>query len=400
MERSNFPIVSNNNKLFDDTNISDHRYDSNFLRCRPIKLNPSLAQRKILCKWFDIYRWAYNCAIKHFRQEHDQIISFMDLRKLMSQKYKTQIDSYIKQYGIPKHTIDNAYKDVLKAYKTAFANLKAKNIKYFRLRYKKATKSVQTLCLEKSAFCRNGGSFASKTLGKRINTNTPIPVVHHDCRLSLNVRTGKIILWLPINVDKIVREYRDDVCSLDPGIRTFQTMYDTERTCDFGSIEPKQIASLLKRIDLVKPRSKSKKFVQRLRDRIIHIVDDLHWKTALILVRNYNTILVGNMSTIGIVNNTRSVLTAMTKRIAYSLSHYRFRERLHSKAEQYGATVVDVDERYTSKTCGSCESKHPNLGGSKIYKCPKENCNFEWGRDQNGARNIMLKHFGLFNPLN
>jgi putative transposase len=138
------------------------------------------------------------------------------------------------------------------------------------------------------------------------------------------------------------------------------------------------------------------KLTRRLWDKIKHIRDDLHWKTAATLTKNYETILIGNLSTIRIVSNKTSVLTDMTKQKACIIGHYLFLQRLRAKAEEHNSTVIVVDESYTSKTCGKCFERNQKLGSAKVFECPNKECKFVWGRDQNAARNIALKHFGLF----
>ncbi|CAM9241963.1 unnamed protein product, partial [Ectocarpus sp. 4 AP-2014] len=51
--------------------------------------------------------------------------------------------------------------------------------------------------------------------------------------------------------------------------------------------------------------------------------------------------------------------------------------------------VVIVTEEYTSETCSCCGTLHRTLGRSKIFRCPS--CRRVMDRDENGARNILLK---------
>ena len=89
-------------------------------------------------------------------------------------------------------------------------------------------------------------------------------------------------------------------------------------------------------------------------------------------------------------------LPGKVKSTAYAISHYTFRQILEYKARQYNSNVIVVNEAYTSKTCGRCFRRN-NVGSSKTYKCSY--CNLECDRDINGARNILLKHLGLFQML-
>ena len=72
------------------------------------------------------------------------------------------------------------------------------------------------------------------------------------------------------------------------------------------------------------------------------------------------------------------------------MAHSKFRECLLSKAEEYGCTVMIVREDYTSKTCSCCGKIHKKLGSAKTFKCPT--CGWTLGRDENGARNILIRH--------
>ena len=120
--------------------------------------------------------------------------------------------------------------------------------------------------------------------------------------------------------------------------------------------------------------------------KINDLVNDLHWKAIKQLTDNYGTILIGNMSTKGIVQNS---INHMTKRIALIMRLYVFRERLKYKCSVKGCNYKMIDERYTSKMCTFCGNIKDNLGTNKIYECTK--CNNIIGRDVNGSRNIYMK---------
>ena len=59
------------------------------------------------------------------------------------------------------------------------------------------------------------------------------------------------------------------------------------------------------------------------------------------------------------------------------------------KCEQYNRNLIEVNESYTSKTCGRCGKINEKLGGNKKFKCNE--CKLECDRDYNGARNILLR---------
>lgn len=102
------------------------------------------------------------------------------------------------------------------------------------------------------------------------------------------------------------------------------------------------------------------------------------------------------MSTLGVVRRDDSKLRALTKQTCIQLSIYRFKERLKQKCEQYMTIYREVDEHHTSMACGNCGCNNRSLGGNKVFTCPV--CSWTWDRDANGARNIALQYFDLFEP--
>lgn len=364
--------------------------DTNNIRCEKIELKPNLKQINILLTWFELSRIAYNLTIKKLKI--DNTIKDRKMRDIIKQDMRNNlyIKSLIKNSGMYQQTLDNAVKDVYKARKTAFSNLRLKNIKFFRLRYKKKTSHIKNLVLETDALHKDGTGLKKKGLqnlypNKLIKTNK-------ITRLGYNSRTKKFIIYVPYDKELKVNMTRDDICALDPGIRTFQTLYApsgvTYQFGDENNIIQKNIDKIEK-VKNLKDKSWYKKYINRIREKLKNRIDDLHWKTSSFLCKNFSTILIGNMSTKGI---TRNNLHSKTKRMTYALSHFLFKERLKSKALEYSCIFKEVDESYTSKTCGKCGEIYDKLGSAKVFRCPKFLCFYRMHRDINGARNIYIKN--------
>lgn len=366
------------------------------IRSVKIKVYPTLKQRAILRKWFDWYRWAYNKTVIYLRSV-DKLPSPTKTRNFLKNKWKNDenISRRLKQSKIPAHTLSNAILDVAKAYKSAFTNIKRGYIKYFRMRPKKAKCPIQTISLEASAFSNKNNTFCTRALGKTIRTSSKIAGIKKDCRLTWYKRNNKMILHVPTDTEVWNVLEREKECSLDPGIRTFQTLYSANNVAEFGTDTSIKIKKLLNRIENKKQYEGEKwykKFSCRIYDKIKHIVDDLHWKTAGLLCERYDTILLGNMSTKGIVKRGGN-LHKSVKSVSMLMRHFTFRQRLIAKGEQLCANVNIVDEAYTSKTCGNCFKINYDLGSAKVFNC--YGCGFNWGRDFNGARNIMLRYYSI-----
>jgi putative transposase len=405
-------------------NIATHEYkpstkaynegETTTLRAERIDLFPTPEQKVKLLDWLETYRRLYNLTITHRSKfmNKGNMIGYHKLRTIIQRGYLPNSNLHKEIHKlylpasdrlknkVPAHCIWNAIHDVCKSFKTAKANKDAGNIKSFRLRHKKQSNPKRTLVIEPKSFSTVKNGFAITALGE-MKSSKPFGYVNHECRLSYNSDTGKFVLWKPVDKVTAYNRVKRKIISLDPGLRTFQNGYSPGGICHkFGTEKTlTKIKVLFKKIDNVKKDKISrvgnkcnyKIYTKRIRRKITDMVADLHWKTANYLCKNFKTILVGNMSTTGIVKQNKSVLNAFQKRLIISLSHYEFRLKLTSKAEKYGTKCLIVDESFTTKTCGKCGQQNQKVGGAKIFKCPIESCGFVLDRDYNAGRNIYLK---------
>lgn len=258
----------------------------------------------------------------------------------------------------------------------------------------------------------------------------------HDFKLRRDV-DGKWYLLLLMDKERDVRtEAEGRKIALDPGVRVFQTGYCPQdcEVIDIGSNAQyrmeeqatelsslnRKIATLQKERRAVKTRVKAharafpdrvheragdRKLMEAYRNRIRHtrrkirllnkrsrnLIDDLHWKTAHYLCKQYDAISIGKLGVSSCVRKTESrrKIGKQTARAMLGVRHYTFRQRLVEKSKEFGTHVTEQDEAYTSKTCGKCGVLNDKLGGSKTFKCGS--CGVVLDRDANGARNIYVR---------
>ena len=189
------------------------------------------------------------------------------------------------------------------------------------------------------------------------------------------------------------------VVALDPGVRTFQAWYSQDACGEIGKGAAARIYKRVRWIDKAMEklssctRSRTRKRLQvaidRMRLKLKNVQDDLHWKTAKWLCSSFSTIFIPEFQVSNMITKGKRRLRKKSVRNMLSLRHYSFRQRLITKAEEYGVKVEVCNEAYTSKTCGSCGVLHHKLGGAKVFKCPS--CGIVMDRDYNGARNILLR---------
>ena len=130
------------------------------------------------------------------------------------------------------------------------------------------------------------------------------------------------------------------------------------------------------------------KLAYRLASFVADICYLAHPKDKEAIVKNFETILIGKLSSKSIVRKNGK-LNKITKRIALSLKFYEFTKRLKYKCNVNNINIGIIDEWMTSKMCSFCGTIDEKLGSKKIYKC--KNCKKVLDRDINGARNIYMK---------
>ena len=184
------------------------------------------------------------------------------------------------------------------------------------------------------------------------------------------------------------------IVALDPGVRTFQTFYSETSAGHLGKSDIGRINRLCYYLDdlisrtskVSTGRKKSMKLAQsRIRLKIKNLVKELHHKAAYFLVNNFDVILLPTFETQNMSKKT-SNLRSKSVRQLLTWSHYKFKMFLKNKALEFGKTVIDVCEAFTSKT-ESWSGKLRNVGGSKVIGSGE----IKLDRDLNGARNIFIR---------
>jgi IS605 OrfB family transposase len=266
-----------------------------------------------------------------------------------------------------------------------------------QLSFKSKRKAItETITLEPGMFSKKTkNTIFTKTVGK-IRTSRNFIQPKHECKMSYNRKTKEWFLILVEDSEKISENLESSVCSIDPGEKTFLTVYDPEgHVISIGQDNRNsKMFQKLNRIDELnskKEKTKNKK-IKRSLDRSIHrlykkvknLRDDLHKKACKFLCENFKNIVIPEYRS----KDMLSKLNNDVSRSITSLSYYMFRKRLERKCSEYNCNLFLVTEEYTSRTCGQCGSL--NKPKDRVYSCSK--CNLEIHRDYNGARNILLKH--------
>ena len=373
-----------------------------------VDMKLTLDQKAILKHWFNAYVLMYNVTLKHIKKNYEETgkteVNFKTLRTYF---LKEKRDAIVKKSnnldylncGIKVHMLDGAIKVACANYKSALSNLKAKNIKQFRIKYWNTSKPFYILDVEPVYFTQNSicprilGSIDCFCDGEPFDLGLIQSHYKTTCKIYYDKYKDKYSLLVPEHVNPKKVKSSKKIISLDPGIRTFMTGVSEDEVLKIGTNATCKIKPMLKKIDkynqMKLPIKIKTKLTNRYHRKITDLVTDLHWKTIHKITNEYENVLIGDMSVKGIISTQTSNLNKMTKRIAQSLSFYKFRERLEYKCHIKGKQYIKVNEKYTSKMCSNCGYVDDNLGSKKIYNC--KNCGVSMDRDVNGCRDIYLK---------
>lgn len=347
-------------------------------------------------QWMGTRRFIYNRVLNTIKKGEEKP-NFYSLRnKFVTSKNNPDIEKW--QLDTPKDIRASAIRDMVKAYKTAFSQLKNKQINHFSVNFcsKKDSPSIE---IPKTAIKQNNGNIyiynSKKYMPSQIRVSSKQRKIkfniEYDCRLQ--VKHNKWFLLVPVKIEsRVGSRKRKEWCSLDPGIRSFQTLYSEETVIQF-KINKDLVKKLQSKMDMFKSlraRNIIKKRAFKRRERSIYfrlnnLIDDLHHKTCDFLTKTFKHIILPSFESQEMVKKNK---VKCVNRDLLQLKHFLFQQRLKSKCDSRNCSLDICTEEYTSKTCGVC-GRLNNVGGKDVYSCSK--CLLIIDRDVNGARNIAIK---------
>lgn len=407
------------------------------LRTTMVQIKPSKKQINIIAQWMDIAKQVYDFCVDYYNSQNGKI----SLQHFILRDYvikNINIDLSECPYNIFAYEIKTFCENV----KSCLTNYKRKHIGNYNMGHKNTTKS-QTIIICSQNINKKG--FYTTKIGEmyKIDKDFLFENVVCDSKLTYNKKLNKYYLYCPQYRDKKDVNKEKEVVSLDPGEKVFMAFYGLDHCGKIGEdIREKiikietEIRKVQRKISKIKnhkyvPKKKSstsnntrvkrfKKVINKKYKKIKDLVKELHNKTALFLCKNYKRIILPIFETSKMVcdkiknkqelkkelegkskkqvkvilkqNKRKKRLNRRVKFVLNMLSHYKFKQHLLNKAEEYGCKVEIVDESYTSMMCGYCGKLSKNYQG-RIKHCSL--CKKTMERDYNGSRNILIKNINL-----
>ena len=244
-----------------------------------------------------------------------------------------------------------------------------------------------------------------------------IPPIDHDFKI-VKRPDGRFVLQIPCNPKLTRRDSSKDtfeksICGVDPGGRTFATVYDPieHNAFQVGTKEDKlyDIKPIHEKLDKAhrylkhaqscnqaKAIEERKAQLRKLYFKRKTFVNNIHLTLSSHLIKHYQLVSLGKISVSKIVKKVtgKKTLHPRARRDLLCWRHYAFRQRLLHRSLESECQLVIQNEAYTSKTCGLCGLRNKTLGSSETFIC--KSCQYETHRDINGARNILLKTLKTF----
>jgi transposase len=205
------------------------------------------------------------------------------------------------------------------------------------------------------------------------------------------------------------------IVATDPGVYPFQAWYsptsgehgrllegETDKMISRGlaidklqsRIDRFQGGRTRRRRQRWRTRKRLRRRLARERVRLTNWVKGAHYDCANLLLHKHDLILQPTLETARLSSRASRRIQSSTVRKMMTWSHYRFVQRLESKASCYaGRHVIKCNEPGTSKTCTNCGFWKANLRVSdKRYECPR--CHIVVDRQLAGARNNFFAAYG------
>lgn len=351
----------------------------------------------ILKNWMGTCRFVYNRALHAIKNNSEPDCSFFALRnKYVTKKGNPILNDW--EFETPKDVRAGALQDLSDRYFSLIGRIKDGQITHFDMKYRSKKKDT-SIVIPKSTINLEYGNisvykkkfgFGLLKLTSRQNKFLKENPIEKDSRLQ--IKRGKYFLCVPITIKNETIATRSDCCSLDPGVRKFQTLYSKEEVIHVG-VKKELLRRYFNKLDKLQSlrmkgdiRKSKKKYENRIRDKIENVVDDLHYKTINYITKKYNTIILPTFESQKLLKKMDS---RISKRMLLAYKQYQFKTRLQQKCAQRGNRLILCTEEYTSKTCGRCGVIKTDLRREETYECGE--CGLQIDRDINGARNILIK---------
>jgi putative transposase len=337
------------------------------------------------------WRWVYNRVVtlmKTAYEERGENLGYIKMRKVW---YAEMVagNEWIK--AIPPNIVYEAMRKANHDY-VQILKLRKRGTKYNLPRCRRGTRGSFSLLKN---VINERGFYTQRLGGMKFSEKLPEEV--RESRVVYEY--GRWYLSMPVSVRRCVAERvenQDRIAALDPGVRTFATIFSTDGIGKIGHGSFQRIVrlahvldKLLSEMTKVKAakRHRMKRAAGNLRRRIRNLVEDMHYQSLGWLFGKFDTLIIPECDFTTAVRRITQRIRRKSVRSLLTWAFGLFRRRAAHVAERLGKKVFTVNEAYTSKTANWTGEIVHNLGGGKAIASG----GLRFDRDVNGALGIFLK---------
>ena len=405
-------------------NDNDNDNENLLLRTFKVRFFPNDQQKQKLKCFFGCARYTYNKCIEN--NENKTATELRDIYVTHNKdmkEYLKKTPKEIRYFAVKEYVTNklNSHKNYIKMKekekwkKENFINYKIKNLKEPKITFRKK-KDEQSITINKDfvkiknkkvIIYPESFSKDSLILIKRSKKDKKLNkildgILHHDIKI-IKTETNKYYLCFTEDIvkNKEEQDKNKNPCAIDPGVRTFATVYSENSLLEIGNNMNETLGKLLKERKEkhkkykaeIKQRktkvndldyNKAKNEYKILNEKIKNIVNDLHYK-AITKLTTYSSIYIPKLNSKSLME--QNTLNSNVKNLLQAEKHGTFVKRLIEKCNEKNVYIEIVSEKKSTKTCSNCFEEN-NPRESKIYLC--KYCNVKVDRDINASKNIYM----------
>jgi len=365
------------------------------------RIYPSTAQETQLKQQLELCRWVYNKTLETRKNAFEQdgvSLSYYDTKKMLP--------VWKEEYPALKRVHSMVLQDVTMrvdlAFQAFFRRVKAGEEEPGYPRFKGYDR-YDSMCYPQY---RNGVKLVGNQLNLSKIGSVKVKLHRELCGTPKTVcirrsSTGKWFATFACECEKTLLPDEPKYIGIDVGTSTFATLSDGEKVNNprFFKRSAQQLATAQRRLEKVAKgtpppvgtrlwaRTKRKKIVARIHERIACQRSDFAHKLSRYWVNTYGVIVLEDLNIVGMMAEHTIVFGNKLNKSIADVAWNQLAQFTAYKAEDAGRLFLQVDPRNTSKRCSRCSALVPKSLKDRVHNCP--HCGLVLDRDHNAAINIL-----------
>lgn len=356
------------------------------------KAKASKATEKNALDWIFMCQQVYNTCLdqRNFLwNQRKQYLSGYDQSSFLPELKK----DFPEFKNVNAQVLQQVIERVDKSYKLFFSNLKSKNGRAGKPKFKSKSK-YKSFTLKSNGWRLDGRNLYIKNVGvfklylsrEILGDIKQITVKRDSCG-------DWIVFFACDNVPKPeYKTFEKDAIGIDVGVSSFLTDSDSNKVDNpkFFVNSQKALKKKQRKLSRRKKgsarRNKARKLVAKQHRKIARQRLDFHFKTAKTYVEKHGLVAVEKLNVSSMIKENN-----LSKHIN-DAGWAGFREILKFKCEEQERVFIEVNPAYTSQKCSQCEIIVKKDLSERIHNC--KSCGLALDRDHNAAINVLRSAVG------